>query len=173
MKNLRLLLVGCFVMSMGIIGCSKGSAGSTGPAGPAGPDSVIHSPWISLSMALETDANNDTAYFQTITAPSITEDILDNGLVLSYMENLFVTDGSIVDVSDYAQFLDVTYNLGVITITSFIGDLSGVSFRYVVIPGSIASTGVFKQYTKAQIKAMDYNTVTKLLNAATTKTAAN
>jgi hypothetical protein len=173
MKKLKLLAIAFLgIAFVSIVSCKKGDTGPAGPAGAAGPDSVIHSTWIPLSMTLQVDANNDSSYTQSITALNITQEIIDSGVVLSYIENLFVNDGSIVDVSDYGGgYLDVTYNVGVINITSYFGDLSGAYYRYVIIPGSILATNsVLKGYTKQQLKSVDYATITKALGISTTKT---
>jgi len=146
--------------------CQKGDRGPAGPQGTNGSDSVLHSAWMSLTMTLSVDTNGDTTYIESISAPAVTAGALDSGLVISYIQNLFATDGSIVDVADYSSFLDVSYNVGVINLISFIGDLSQAQFSYVVIPGRMLGSSVFKQYTKAQIRAMDFATLNKLVTAA-------
>lgn len=183
MKKLKLLAVVFAGLSFAVASCKKGDtgpAGAKGAAGPAGPDSVYHSAWIQLSMdtlGTQTNSNGsiDTVYGQSITASIITQKIIDSGVVLSYIQNLFTNDGSIVDVSNYGGgYLDVAYNVGTINITSFFGDLSGASFRYVVIPGSVLTTNsVLKGLTKDQLKAIDYSTLTKALNLSSSKASNN
>ncbi|MES1249735.1 MAG: hypothetical protein ABUL46_03580, partial [Chitinophaga rupis] len=90
MKNskwIRLLSIALFLgMISGMItGCKKGDTGPEGPQGPAGPDSVYSSPWITdLSPTYVPD---DTLYelIPPLSAPSITQGILDSGIVLSYV----------------------------------------------------------------------------------------
>jgi|ERR1022692_3376025 hypothetical protein len=157
-----------FVM---MVGCSKattGPAGARGPAGPAGPDSVYHSAWVTLNMtflgidtALGSNLANDSVFQQSITASKITQVILDSGLVLTYFQNV---DGSIVDVADYASFLDVNYSVGSVNITSYGVDVNGYQVRYVIVPGAVLTTNsILKGYTKAQLKAANYSTVVKAL----------
>src|SRR5579862_5160036 len=188
MKHLPLVLAGCLVMSLAMISCSKGSAGPAGPAGATGaagangangtngtngtngPDSVLHSPWITLVTTVDTFTNNgmpDSIFVDTLAAPAITQAILDSGLVLGYMQNLFANDSSIVNVIDYSGYIDAYYKVGFIDFTAQ-SDISGAKFRYVVIPGSILTqSAAFKNYTKSEIRSMDFSTATKLVNEAT------
>jgi hypothetical protein len=194
MKNLKLFLVGCLVISITIVSCSKGpagpagatgatgaagaggAAGAQGPAGANGTDSILHSPWITLNVTIDTFTNMgqpDSIFFDTLTAPAITQAVLDSGVILSYVQNLFNNDGSIVNVLDYSGYLEVTYKVDEIDV-SVLSDISGAQFRYVVIPGSILTQSVsFKNYTKQQIRSMDFATATRLVNEATNKSGSN
>jgi hypothetical protein len=194
MKNLKLLLIGSLVIGVMILSCSKGSAGPAGTAGSNGTngsngangtngtngangtDSVLYSPWISLATTVDTFTNNGTAdsiFVDTLTTPSLTQGVIDSGVILSYVQNLFNNDGSIVNVLDYAGYMEVDYKVGFIDI-SVLSDISGANFRYVVIPGAIATQSIaFKNYTKSQIQKMDFGTATKLLNEATKKSSPN
>lgn len=161
MKNLKLFSILFLVSSVAIISCSKGTAGPAGPAGPAGAGETMHSSWISLvTPYVGKDNNGDSLFQQAVTSASLTQNILDSGLVLSYFE---LSDGSVIDVADFSSFIDVAYTLNTITITGIGTNLSNVLFRYVIIPGTTTITGALKQYTKAQIKDMSYSTITKLL----------
>jgi hypothetical protein len=175
MKNLILFFVAIIVVAFSMSGCSKGTAGPAGPKGPAGPDSIIYSSWITLSLTLNVDASNDSTYSQTLTVPAITSAVLDQGAIVSYIgipggggngDTLVVNS---TDLFTYTGGGYLTQDLlpGVIDLY-FNFDISqdGALYRYVIIPGTILSTSVFNQYTKAQIKKLDYSTVTKLLNTA-------
>jgi hypothetical protein len=165
-------------------GCSKGSQGPAGPAGASGSDSVLHSAWITLSMTQNVDANSDTFYTQTITASALTSSVLSSDVVVSYVgvpgsgpNGTTGTDTLVVNVSDVYTLTGggyITQDLlpGIIELTSNF-DLSGNLYRYVVIPSSVLTTSIFKQYTKDQIRSMDFNTITKLINASTTKPVTN
>src|SRR6266851_4778283 len=83
MKNIKSLLVAAVILITGMISCKKGDTGPAGPAGPAGPDSVVYSNWIPLTF---TYVATDTAFEDTILAPTITEGILDSGVILSYIQ---------------------------------------------------------------------------------------
>jgi hypothetical protein len=165
MKNLKLASVVLLALIISVISCSKGTVGPAGPAGPAGPDSVLHSPWISLATTQGLDSFGDTIYSQTLTALSITQTILDSGLILSYIE---FPNGNVVDVSDLSYGVDVEYAVGSIEITSYEGDLTGYGFRYIIVPGSLYITSSLKGYTGQQLKTMTYSTITKLLGITDT-----
>ncbi|HLY70948.1 MAG TPA: hypothetical protein VKR53_14545 [Puia sp.] len=191
MKNLKLLLVGCLAISVAMISCSKGPAGpagatgatgaagangSNGTNGTNGTDSVLHSPWITLTTTVDTFTNNgspDSIFLDTLVTPAITQAVLDSGVILSYVQNLFNNDGSIVNVLDYAGYLEVTYRLGEIDV-AVLSDITGAQFRYVIIPGAILTqSATFKNYTKQQIRSLDFATATKLVSEATTKATTN
>jgi hypothetical protein len=164
MKNLKLVSILLIVVSTAIISCSKGTAGPAGPTGPPGAGDVQHTAWQLLSTAIEgVDANGDTVYSESITAASITQTVLDSGLVLGYIQN---PDGSIEDVADLSIFLDVEYALGSINLTSFGVDLTGYNFRYIIVPGATFITSSLRGYSKQQLKTMSYDSVVKLLGIA-------
>jgi len=197
MKNLKLLLVGCLIVSIAIISCSKGPAGPAGAAGTNGTsgsngtngangtngtngangtDSVLYSQWITLQTTIDTFTNAglpDSNFVDTLITPAITQAILDSGVILSYVQNLFNNDGSVVNVLDYAGYMEVDYKVGFIDI-SVQSDQSGAKFRYVIIPGAILTqSATFKNYTKAQVRAMDFSTATRLVSEATNKSSTN
>ncbi|SRR5579871_446887 len=180
MKNLIPLFAAIIVVSLSIAGCSKGDRGPAGPAGPAGPDSIFYSAWASLQMPLNT---NDSLYEETITASALTSTFLDNGALLSYVAIPPATSGLadtlVINSSDlftYTGGAYLTQDLlpGQIELYSNLNLTGlGAAYRYVLVPGTILSTSVFKQYTKEQIKKMDYSTLTKLANTAKTQSSTN
>jgi len=193
MKNLKLILAASIAISVAIVSCSKGpagpagatgatgAAGATGATGAAGQngtngtDSVLHSAWITLATTVDTFTNNgnpDSIFVDTIPATSITQAIIDSGLVVTYVQNLFNNDGSIVNTLTYAGFMEVDFLVGQINI-EVLSDISGAQFRYVVIPGSLLASSVFKGYTKQQIRTMDFATATKLTAEANSKKSSN
>src|SRR6185312_4960373 len=82
MRNTKWILILAASLITGMISCKKGDTGPAGPAGPAGPDSVVYSGWIELTPTYMPD---DTVFLDTIPAPSITQAILDSGIILSYV----------------------------------------------------------------------------------------
>ena len=166
MKNFRSLLAAAVILITGMISCSKGDTGPAGPAGPAGPDSVAYSAWIPLAL---TYVPIDTLFEQTINAPSITQAILDSGVILSYI-NLQESNGTyhVIPTSGLLGLgIFEDFSLGKINIQS-IQDASTLPYRYVVIPGSLktgnsASTQKVKGYTIQELKAMPYEQVQQVL----------
>jgi hypothetical protein len=171
MKNLKLFLFLASLVVLGMIGCSK-SAGPAGPQGPAGPDSVIHSPWIQLSMTGFLDNNNDTFYYQAIFAPAITQGVLDSGIILTYLDVPDQTTGA-DNLVAAAVYIQEYYAVDSIYLYSFANgttsgiDYSGLNYRYVVVRGTISdgtfTSGPAKGLSKKQLQDMSYAAVQKLL----------
>jgi hypothetical protein len=159
MRSLKLISILLLVISVVVFSCSKGTAG---PAGPAGPGNVQHTVWTVLNTpyAGQDTVNNDSVFVGTVTAASVTQTILDSGLVLTYLQN---PNGSIVEVSDLSTFLDVSYAVGTITLTSFVVNLTGYNFRYIIVPGTTKITSALNSYTKEQLRTMSYSNIVKLL----------
>ncbi|PWU04220.1 MAG: hypothetical protein C5B52_01860 [Bacteroidetes bacterium] len=161
-----------FILAIGTISltsCKKGDTGPQGPPGPAGPDSVLYSNWITLSMNKIINGPGDTSYAQTLDAPSITQDILDKGIILTYLA--FVDNNGTTNVANASVYIDEVYYPAKIDLTSFF-NYSGLKFRYVVIAGTIpgrAAKGSIYSYTKEQLRAMSYEEVMKLLGQSATK----
>jgi hypothetical protein len=80
-RRASLLLI---VFGLMIVGC-EGPEGPRGPAGPAGTANVIYSDWYSPeTWELDTVFGvHERSY--TMTTASLTQDIIDNGVVLVYM----------------------------------------------------------------------------------------
>ncbi len=165
MKISRLILILNSVIVMGMIGCSKkGDQGPIGPRGPAGPDSVVYSQWITLNSTYNPD---DTLFEDTLSAPSITQGILDSGIILTYV-NFQESDGTyhVVPVSSLNYFISEDYSLGHINIIAT-ADLTGLPYRYVTIPGSKIegnrSSGSIQGHTIQEMKTLPFTEVQKIV----------
>jgi hypothetical protein len=163
MKQVKILLAVATIVIMGLLACSKGSTGPAGPAGPAGPDSVMYSSWIPLALTYNT---NDSLYEQQIAAPSITQGILDSGVVLSYIQ---YTDANnavhIQSIASLGSLIWDDYSVGQVNMFANL-DLSTYLYRYVAIPGSKKVNGSavkVKGYTPTELKAMTYEQVQDVL----------
>ncbi|MFI5124738.1 MAG: hypothetical protein ACHQDF_05385 [Chitinophagales bacterium] len=163
MRNAKWIIMLGVVLIMGMIGCKKGDTGPAGPVGPAGPDSVVYSSWINLSP---TYVASDTLFEQTLAAPSITQAILDSGVILSYVNFGSGSTYDVVPVSALNYILQEDFAVGSINFLST-NDYSNLPYRYVTIPGSkIAgnrSSGVVKGYSIQELKTMPYNKVQAVL----------
>ena len=115
MKNLKLFSILFAGITIAVIGCSKGSTGPAGPAGPAGPDSVMHSAWINLAPTFVTA---DSAWEQTINAPAITQKIIDNGIILTYLDVGGSGNNQIFPTPAVGFALSETYSVGAIDLFS-------------------------------------------------------
>jgi hypothetical protein len=169
MKKIRLILMLGAVIALGMTSCKKGDTGPAGPVGPAGPDSVVYSQWQTLNF---TFFETDSSLVDTIAAPSITQGILDSGVILTYYNLANPTDPSAgtdlysgAAISNFGLIED--YKVGEINIESFIYDFSTQKMRYVTIPGSkletVNSVKTYKGYTVAELKAMPYTKAAKIV----------
>ena len=172
LKLIRSFFSVLFVASL-MMACSKdgqdGAIGPRGPEGPSGPQgdqgeqadpgtaNVIYSPW--TASGFETPIDNSFGSF-TIDAPELTEDIVDNGVVLVYgidqvddIHPLPVTLYGILSNENYSFRFEAPGSLEI-----DVNEINGndVNFpymhnvyRYVIIPGSIPTT------SKTALK-MDY-----------------
>jgi|SRR6185437_14902419 len=161
MRNTKWILILAASLITGMISCKKGDTGPAGPAGPAGPDSVVYSGWIELTPTY-IEVVNDTSFKDTIAAPSITQAILDSGIILSYV-NVGTSDApDVVPVASLNYIFSFEeFTAGNIYLTIFPNyDLSGLPYRYVTIPGSKIegnkSTGLVNGYTVKELKSMSY-----------------
>jgi hypothetical protein len=176
----------------GPVGASgaQGPAGIAGPVGPAGPQgpvgttNVTYSAWFVTGVGwTSTGADAYLAEFlYNRAAPGVTQAIMDNGLVLAFMKgdpNLlgapltqtFPLPNSVGHsfgfIDTYSFVLNAPGNIRFLYFTTFPffdqTDLAAISYRYVIIPGSIAGgrgvNGVttYEGFTAEQVKAMSYN----------------
>lgn len=142
-----------------ITACTK--KGDTGATGAKGTANVMYSSWASLKMSYN---STDSAYEQTITADSITQSVLDSGLVLTYIKYTNSAGQSRVESAD--TYMQTVLGLKSIQLYSYVYDLTGVPFRYIVVQGGTplggrlaAGSDLIQGFTKAQWKAMTYEEV--------------
>lgn len=141
-------------------GCTK--KGDTGATGAKGTANVMYSSWASLKMSYN---STDSAYEQTITADSITQSVLDSGLVLTYIK--YTNSAGQTQVENADTYMETVLGLKSIQLYSYVCDLTGVPFRYIVIQGGTALSGgrlaagtdLVQGFTRAEWKAMPYEQV--------------
>ena len=166
-----------------------GGTGATGPQGPPGTANVIYSSWLTVaasSPVIDSPfADYGTCKRWWRPAPSLTQNILDQGLVLSYWRVGAPPATIIYSTVPYLFPVGAqTYYLGslptmlnggkIIYFTSIFGSNagwtpnSGAETRYVIIAGVIPggrTTGVGgTNYTADQLKAMSYEQVCQVFN---------
>jgi len=155
-KNLKLFLIVALGMgSMTMVGCSKTSSSSSTPTST---DSVLYSKWVTVVLTYNAA---DSGYEMNISAPSLTQKVIDQGAILTYVE----FQGIVNLPSDFGIF--PSFSVGNINLfaTYAIAATDNLSFRYVIIPGKTATTnasGSLQTFTADQLKAMSYATITKL-----------
>ena len=137
------LVIFSAMMVLSLSNCKKGDpgpAGTTGPAGPTGSAgaigpvgtaNVIYSPWTNLTFT-----GSGTAWSAQITAPGVTQDIMDKGVVKTYFRyGTSVYDGNYSNTPTGAsiyQYLSV----GAINLRASFS--ANYPWRYVIIPGGVA-----------------------------------
>ena len=166
----------------GAIGATGGT-GATGSTGATGTANVIYSNWITDADAGLWADTTITLYGtnirrRNITAPGITANVLNQGVVLSYVRFntgttpyplpfVFAFNGSQVGLTGQpalGRLIYLIYNPttgGAPVVTS-----SGLDIRYVVIPGGVAGgrmmSGPAKGLSVEELKVLPYEDVARM-----------
>jgi hypothetical protein len=205
MRKLRLLSLSSLALAFIFVSCTKegpegpvgasgaqgpaGLPGATGPAGPAGPG-VTYSAWFLTGAGWEEPDPSDPDDFHgevfqfNRAAPSVTQAVIDQGIVLAYMKG----DPNLVPPASNSAFLlptTVGPGFGFIDLYDFAltpgnirflyksdfawaaEDLAVISFRYITVPGTTAGKNAiptYGGYTAQQLKAMPYEEVAALFS---------
>lgn len=209
MRKLRLLSLFLFAITFITISCTKegpegpvgasgpqgppgtpgatGAAGSTGPAGPAGSANVIYSGWTLTGTGwTATGAIIYGAQFLFDKATtSITQAIMDQGLVLGYIKGEpntpslssqvfqlpYLVGNGFGFLDQYELVLNAPGNIRFLYKSDFAwsaAQLAPISFRYIIIPGGVAGgrvmNGAPAGYTVDQLKKMTYKEIITMFN---------
>lgn len=148
---------------------AQGTAGQTGAAGATGTANVIYSEWLDFPTGNHSSSTNFERVY-VISAPKITQAIVDGGLVYTYVKetggwvgtlpysSLYTSGGTSV-VGSILNFSSITVGNVVFRqkwqtpgtpATSFSTSTKPVfasQLRYIIIPGG----------TKARVKGLDYS----------------
>ena len=137
----------------------QGHAGAAGATGPAGTANILYSSWFLTGAAGWDTVTNAATYgaFATYDKPAtgITQDIIDNGIVLAYMKGdpttgladdvfpLPYTIGPGFGFTDHWDFvLNTAGNIRFLYKSDFPWtptELGGIFFRYVIVPGAVVT----------------------------------
>jgi hypothetical protein len=165
MNQSKLFLAALFAIVTGLYSCSK--TGNTGATGATGTANVLYSNWSALNMTYNL---TDSAYEQTITADSVTQAVLDSGLVLCYIK--YTNAASQTQVESADSSMETVLGVKSITLYSYTYNFTGTDFRYIVVHGGVningrsaAPSATIRGYTKAEWKAMSYDKVVAVLEA--------
>lgn len=167
-----------------------GPTGATGPQGPPGTANVIYSawtnegPWADTLMASLATGAGGNAKRMLMAAPSLSQAILDQGVILTYMRwtlsgnnpismpYTFNSGGTVFEIGSRAALNKVVYffwvpsNPGVLVAPGGLG--ASAQVRYVLIPGVVGggrTAGVGgTNYTPDEVRAMTYEQVCSLFN---------
>ena len=129
-----------------------GANGAIGATGPTGTANVIYSPWSVINIT-----GSSAPYTSEVIAPQITQDVVDKGVVLTFFRNVatlevFPLPYSFPTSATTTQEGYASYIVGKIKLRSNVS-LSQVGFRYVIIPGGVASGRM------ASLKGMSYEEI--------------
>jgi hypothetical protein len=195
MKKQFIQFLGVLTVSVLLFSCKRieDPAEPAEPAGPAGSANVVYSAWFNINTPTAATAWRDTAdptlggaRYGVKTASAITQTILDQGVILSYVKwasgGTTLIEQQFLPWSDYLspnQFaLNFTPKVGKLyyylyttnggTIAFNSTALSTINFRYVIIPGGVAASRITSGSTYGhsvqQLKSLKYNQVRDLLN---------
>ncbi|MEP6747970.1 MAG: hypothetical protein ABJB86_09610 [Bacteroidota bacterium] len=144
--------------------CSKtGAKGATGANGTA---NVMYSSWANLTMTYN---SSDSAYEQSVTVDSLTQAVIDSGLVLCYIK--YTNSSGKTQIESASNYISVVLGLKTISLYSYYYDFTGVPFRYIIIHGGTAigsrlsgASRLLQGHTKEEWNTMTYDQVISLLN---------
>ena len=145
----------------------QGQTGTTGPAGPAGPAgsaNVIYSPWVRSDIWVSEIVFGVNKFRFDLTAPRLTQEIIDRGLVLVYarieVENNQVRQLPFSIISSVNEGLfDYTLRVGSVRVWAtpirppFVPSTTN-EFRYILVPGVIAGRINYEQLSYQDAKVM-------------------
>lgn len=139
---------------------ATGATGATGGTGATGSANVIYSNWINVACIL--GATTAGVWDGLLVAPSLTQTVIDRGLVNVYLRN---PDGLVFQLNystSGGNFIHYYLTPALITIRSNYN--ATYPYRYVIIPGSIAggrfTSGPAVGYSTDQLKNMSYDQIT-------------
>lgn len=113
-------------------GCQKGDTGPAGAKGAPGSANVQYSSWTPLAMTFNF---SDSLYEQTLRADSLTQRIIDSGIVITYLK---FTDPSTqaTTIVNAGTYMEEDFSVGQIKLYSQY-NFSSYNYRYVLIPGGV------------------------------------
>ena len=129
---------------------ATGATGSIGATGATGTANVIYSDWANVTFT-----GSGTSWSGKITAPKITQDILDKGYVKAYFKfGTDVYEGNYTNVPT-ASSIYYFSNLGAINMRATFN--ATYPWRYIIIPGGVGAR-------RAAVDYADYEAVKKYYN---------
>jgi len=152
-----------------LTGCKN--EGVQGPAGLNGQDATVYySEWFTPS---EWSGNSGDWYFDA-SAPDLTQDIVENGVVLAYvwLAGDLYNATSVRPLPAYAVGANWSFLIHEYKSIEFTSDMiskpltTGNQFRFIAIPGTISALKSASLNTKSEqeLRSMSYKEVCKLFN---------
>lgn len=141
-----------------------GPTGATGAAGPAGTANVIYSAWADVTFT-----GSGTSWSATITAPGVTQDIMDKGVVKTYFKyGTSVYDGNYTNLLGSGSAVGIYQYLEVGKINLRSNFAANYPWRYVIIPPGVAAGRYANDESNDRFILKDGSTISKMeLNGMT------
>jgi hypothetical protein len=155
-------------MILSLVGCKKTTNNTT-----VIKDSIYYSPWVTLAM---TPSNGDSLYYQDFTASKITPSVISTGSVISYIgvpSQPSAGDTTITDLIYWNAVQILSPEAIEVDASGYLNDLSGLLYRYVVIPGSVLTTTSLHNFTQQQLQRMSFTDLQKAANTPLKQTSGN
>lgn len=164
------------------LGCS-GEDGERGPAGPAGTANVIYSDWYAPATWVAGTAFGIAERSYTMTTSLLTQEIIDNGVIIVYMRfvglNPEVNQLPILLADVHLSFF-IRAQAGSIKVVYYNVNTPGTDpggipsenlVRYVLIPGGVLadvalSEGVTREELAGSLRAMPYAEMCRVFDIA-------
>jgi len=167
-KIISLYLIAAF-STLVFTGCKN--EGMQGPAGLDGLDATVYySQWITPSAW---SGNSGDWYFD-VNAPDLTEDIVENGVILAYvwLAGDLYDATSVRPLPAYAVEANWSFLIHQYESIQFTSDMTlrplttGNKFRFIAIPGNIETlkSALLKSPSETELRSMTYKEVCKFLN---------
>ena len=152
---------------LALAGCAED--GATGPPGRDGRDATVYySEW--FSPALWSGVSGD--WYFTAAAPDLTEDIVEEGVVLAYvwLDGDLYGGSAVRPLPAYAvgaNWSFLIYEYGFIEFTCDMVAAPATTenyFRFVAIPGTVpaAKSGLAARYDEQELRSMSYEEIAAL-----------
>ena len=129
---------------------ATGSTGATGATGATGTANVIYSDWATVTFT-----GSGTSWSGKITAPKITQDILDKGVVRAYFKfGTEVYEGNYTNIPISASMY-YSSSIGAINMRATFN--ATYLWRYVIIPGGVGARRAAVDYSDYEAVKKHYN----------------
>ena len=149
-------------------GCKK--EGKQGPAGLDGQNATVYySEWITPSAW----SGNSGDWYFSVTAPDLTADIVENGVILAYVSlNGDVYANAVRPLPAYVDGANWSFLIPYYEIIGFTSDMvlqpftTGNNFRFIAIPATTPTlkSASVKNKSEQELRSMSYKDVCKLYN---------
>lgn len=167
----KISIIYLFITFTALVFTGCNNEGEQGPAGQDGLDATVYySQWITPTAWMGTSGD----WYFDVNAPDLTEDIVENGVILAYVW----LAGDIYDATAvrplpaYAVGANWSFLISEYESIEFTSDMiskpltAGNHFRFIAIPGNVETlkSASLKSVSETELRSMTYKEVCKLYN---------